>query len=373
MRRAELLRLSLFLALAAGIAWALMHRAGLEAADLEHWVEGAGLWAPGAFIAVYAIAAVLFLPGSVLTLAGGALFGPLWGTLYSLTGAALGATLAFLVARHLASDWVATKSGGRLRKLMDGVEAEGWRFVAFVRLVPLFPFNLSNYALGLTRIRLAHYVAATYAFMLPGGFAYTYLGYAGREAVAGGEGMIRKALLALGSLVVVAFIPRLVKRLRAAPMMTTSQLKGRLDGSEDLLMLDVRGPDEYAGELGHIRGARNIPLDELPHRLSEIAHRRERSIAILCRTDKRSAKAATILARAEFPNVWVVRGGMEQWNQEGREVARATLSTEPDTANRRDHEIPVHPQRPALRHRALLQRPAPCAGTAQEGARRPGP
>jgi len=114
----------------------------------------------------------------------------------------------------LASDWVAQRAGGRTRQLVEGVEKEGWRFVAFVRLVPLLPFNLLNYALGLTRLKFSHYLLATYVFMLPGAIAYTYLGYAGREAVAGGEGLIRKALLALALLAVVAFLPRLIGRLR---------------------------------------------------------------------------------------------------------------------------------------------------------------
>jgi uncharacterized membrane protein YdjX (TVP38/TMEM64 family)/rhodanese-related sulfurtransferase len=326
MRRASLLRLTLLAVLAAGIAWTVAHRGELDAAAVGRWVQGAGLWAPVEFVAVYAAATVLFLPGSVLTLAGGALFGPLWGTLYNLIGATLGATAAFLIARYLASDWIAHrvegKSGGRLKQLLDGVEAEGWRFVAFVRLVPLFPFNLLNYALGLTRLPLIPYVLATLLFMIPGGVAYTYLGYAGREALAGSEGLIQKALLALGLLAIAAFLPRLARRLHAAPMMSTAELKTHLDSGAEMLMLDVRGTDEYVGELGHIPGSRNLPLPELPQRLAELGDHRAQSIAIVCRTDKRSATAAALLAHAGFSNVRVVRGGMEQWNREGREIAR---------------------------------------------------
>ena len=97
--------------------------------------------------------------------------------------------------------------------MVEGVEAEGWRFVAFVRLVPLFPFNLLNYTLGLTRIRLFHYVVTSFVCMLPGAIAYTYLGYAGRNAVTGGEGTIRNILLASGFIAVVAFLPGFIKRL----------------------------------------------------------------------------------------------------------------------------------------------------------------
>lgn len=165
---------------------------------------------------------MFFLPGSALTLAGGALFGPVVGTLFSLTGATVGASVAFLIARYLSSGWVARRTGGRLEQLVEGVEEEGWRFVAFVRLVPLFPFNMLNYALGLTRIRFSHYVLTSYVCMFPGALAYTYIGYAGREAVAGGEGLIQKGLLGLGLLALALFLPRLVRTLRRRPMAATA-------------------------------------------------------------------------------------------------------------------------------------------------------
>lgn len=157
---------------------------------------------------------------------------------------------------------------------------------------------------------------------LAAGIAWATLGYAGREALAGSEGLIQKGLLALGLLAIVAFLPRLVRRLHAAPMMSTAEMKSRLDSGEEMLMLDVRGADEYAGELGHIPDSRNIPLGELAQRLAELGDNRDRSIAIVCRTDKRSAKAAEVLMRVGFSNIRVVRGGMEQWNREGREIAR---------------------------------------------------
>ncbi|MEN8803012.1 MAG: TVP38/TMEM64 family protein [Thiogranum sp.] len=218
----RLMRIGLLLMLGAGIAVAVVYRDRLDVAALERWIQEAGIWGPLLFMAVYAVAAVLFLPGTLLTLAGGALFGPVLGTFYNLTGATIGATLAFLIARYLASDWVADKSGGRLKQLINGVESEGWRFVAFTRLVPLFPFNLLNYALGLTRIKLSHYLLATYICMLPGAMAYSYLGYAGREAVSGGEGLIQKVLLALALLAVVAFLPRLISKMRRDLMVGTA-------------------------------------------------------------------------------------------------------------------------------------------------------
>jgi uncharacterized membrane protein YdjX (TVP38/TMEM64 family) len=207
-------RVLLLVLLLAGIGAAFYWRDNLSAEALTAWVGRLGLLAPLVFIACYAVATVFFLPGTLFTLAGGALFGPLYGTLYNLTGATLGATLAFLTARYLAQDRVAQHAGKRLRALVEGVEQEGWRFVAFVRLVPLIPFNLLNYALGLTRIRLSHYVVSSFIFMAPGGAAYTYLGYAGRELVGNGEDVVRKALLALAVVASLAFLSRIVLRLR---------------------------------------------------------------------------------------------------------------------------------------------------------------
>ncbi len=210
----------LALILATGITLAVVYREQFNVEALQVWIENAGIAGPLLFMAIYIVGTVLFLPGSVLTLAGGALFGPWWGTLYNLTAATLGAMLSFLIARHLAADtvdrWVEEKTEGRLKQIKQGVEKEGWQFVAFTRLVPLFPFNLLNYALGLTRIRFSHYSLATFVCMLPGAAAYTYLGYVGREAAAGAEGLVQKILIALALLAVAAFLPKMVKRWKAA-------------------------------------------------------------------------------------------------------------------------------------------------------------
>ena len=318
----RLVRLALLLVLVAGTAVAIVYRGQIDVTALEQWVRGAGAVGPIVFMLIYALGAVVFFPGSVLTLAGGALFGPVMGTFYNLTGATVGATLAFVVARYLAAQWVEQRTAGRLKQLKEGVEAEGWRFVAFVRLVPLFPFNLLNYALGLTRIKLSHYVVASCVCMLPGAIAYTYLGYAGREAIAGGEGLIHKGLLALALLAVVVFLPRLVGRLRRGPMLSVQGLKRSLDAGEDVLVLDVRTVEDFDGEQGHIPAATNIPLEELTNRLPELAEHVSRSIAIVCRTDRRSAKAAQILARNGFSDAHVVRGGMTLWNDAGYSAER---------------------------------------------------
>jgi len=311
----SLWKLLLLLIIVAGITLVVMNREQLDATAIQNWIEQTGNAAPLLFMTLYIIGTVFFFPGAILTLLGGALFGPVLGTLYNLTAATIGAMLSFLVARYLASDWVEKKTGGRLKQLLSGVENEGWRFVAFTRLVPLFPFNLLNYGLGLTKIKFSHYSLATYIFMLPGAIAYTYLGYIGKEAATGGEGLIQKAMLALALLGLVAFLPRLVGSIRKGSMLSITNLKQRMDDSEDLLLLDVRTAEDYNGEQGHIAGSVLLPLEQLEQRIDEISNYYEKTVVCICRTDRKSAKAAQILAEKGFADVHVAKMGMTDWNK----------------------------------------------------------
>ena len=313
----NVVRWLLSLALVSVIGLAVAVRDRFDVAALQTWVESAGSAAPLAFIALYAAATVLFLPGSVITLAGGVLFGPVWGTLWSLTGATLGAALAFFIARYLGGDWIARRAGPRLSRLNDGVAAEGWRFIAFVRLVPLFPFNLLNYALGLTRIAFLPYVLASAVFMLPGALAFTWLGHAGREALSGGEGTVRAILIALALVTSMAFLPRWIRKFRAKPMPDVDELKRQLDAGEEVLVLDVRGASEFTGEGGHISGALNLALEELPKRMADLEDYRQSTIRLVCRTDRRSTQAAQLLTAAGFIDAQPVRGGMTAWLAKG--------------------------------------------------------
>lgn len=208
------LRWLLIVLLASTILLTIIYRDSFDIDQLNQWITNAGWAAPIFFVLLYALATTLMVPGLALTLAGGALFGPIWGTVFNLTGATIGASVAFLIARYLGADWVQKKMTGKSKKLIDGVEEEGWRFVAFTRLVPLFPFSLLNYALGFTRIPFLHYVIASFVFMVPGAFAYTWLGYTGKEALADGNSLIQNGLIAFALLATLSFVPRLVKRLR---------------------------------------------------------------------------------------------------------------------------------------------------------------
>jgi len=297
-----------------GIVIASQYREALNVETLSSMLDGLGIWAPVGFIALFALASVAFLPGMVFALAGGVMFGPVLGTAYNLTGATIGAVLAFLAARYVASGWVREKAGPRLGRIIQGVDDEGWRFVAFTRLVPLFPFNLLNYALGLTRISLLHYTVATAVCMAPGALAFTYLGYAGREAATGSETAIRNGLIALALLAVVVFLPRLVKQVRSAKYrLATKDLKDRLDAGEDILVLDVRTAADYAGEGGHIPGAQNLPLEEIVQRMNEFEAWRDQPLAVVCRTNKKSGKAAEMLRAEGFSQVLLIDDGMVGW------------------------------------------------------------
>jgi uncharacterized membrane protein YdjX (TVP38/TMEM64 family)/rhodanese-related sulfurtransferase len=321
---------ALLLAVIVGaILWAAAYRDQIDAISLDYWLTSLGLWAPVVHVVLFAAGTIVFLPGTLFALAGGALFGPVWGAILNLLGATIGASLAFLIARYLVGDWVARKSGGQLKRLVDGVEKEGWRFVAFVRLVPLFPFNLTNYALGLTRIGFLPYVITSFICMAPGAIAFSWLGHAGQGALSGDASAIRYGLYALGLLAVIAFVPRLIKQMRQNKIawIETNELQRQISGGAALTILDVRGPDEFDGELGHIPGAVNIPVGDIANRLTEIKALGDRPVIMVCKTDKRSARAAEFLRDENFVDVRVLRGGMERWNRNGLPVMGGALKT----------------------------------------------
>lgn len=198
-------------ALAAGAA--LIYWGGVGPDDLRERFESFGAWAPAAYVVAYIVAGLLFVPATPLTLAGGVLFGTVEGTLYALAAAVLSSAVAFLAARHIGNDWVRARAGPHLTRLVEGADAEGWRFVAFVRLVPIFHFSLLNYALGLTGIGFRVYLLTTAICMVPGTLAYAYVGGAGAQAI-GGEGGVRGLLIGIGVLAALALLPRLIQRWR---------------------------------------------------------------------------------------------------------------------------------------------------------------
>jgi uncharacterized membrane protein YdjX (TVP38/TMEM64 family) len=208
-------RLILLAVLLAGIVGVFFWRSHLTVPQIQAFVGRLGPWGPVVFIVFYGVGPAFLVPGLPFDLAAGIVFGPVWGTVYSLAGATLGATVAFLAARTVGRDWTEEKLSGPLKKIKEGVDKGGWEFVAFVRLVPVIPFNLLNYALGLTRIRLVPYVLASLVFMAPSTAVYVYAGWAGGEALAGQEALSKTAwqvFVALTALGCLAVLPRLVVR-----------------------------------------------------------------------------------------------------------------------------------------------------------------
>jgi len=179
------------------------------------WVQGLGAWGPAVFIAGYVLATVAFVPGVVLTLAAGVIFGLVRGVVYVFVAAVLGSSAAFLIGRYLARRAVERRiaANPRFAAIDRAVGAEGRKIVFLLRLSPVFPFNLLNYALGLTRVRFADYFLAS-AGMLPGTVLYVYSGkllgdvtaLAGGASVEKGAGYYAVLVLGLAATVAVTTV-----------------------------------------------------------------------------------------------------------------------------------------------------------------------
>ncbi|MFI5366040.1 MAG: TVP38/TMEM64 family protein [Candidatus Binatia bacterium] len=196
--------------------------AGAYVPRFAAWVNALGVWGPVVFIAGYAAAVVAFAPGSILTLAAGAIFGIVQGTFYVFIAATLGASAAFLVSRNVARGAIERRLTGnpRFAAIDRAVGMQGRRIVFLLRLSPVFPFNLLNYALGLTNVRFADYLVASIG-MLPGTLLYVYYGkLAGDVAALAGGAAVQKgpayyAVLALGlvaTVVVTTLVTRTARR-----------------------------------------------------------------------------------------------------------------------------------------------------------------
>lgn len=217
------LRAGILILAAAGLFWVARYFNVQELIrDLLEWIAGQGAWGALLFVATYILATVLFLPGFLLTLGAGFLFGVLKGSVLVSLGSTAGASLAFLIGRYLARDWVSAKiEGNRQFKLVDeAVAREGWRIVGMVRLSPIFPFNLLNYAFGLTKVSFQHYVLASWIGMLPATIMYVYIGsLAGDLATLGSGARARTpaewALYAVGlaaTVLVTVTVTRIARR-----------------------------------------------------------------------------------------------------------------------------------------------------------------
>lgn len=199
---------------------ALGRFAGGRIDEFRAWIDGLGAVGPIAFVAAYALGVAAFLPGAALTIAGGAIFGVVKGTAIVFGAALLGSTLAFLIARYLARGFVEQRIAGnpQFAAIDRAIGQQGRKIVFLLRLSPVFPFSLGNYALGLTRVSLSDYVIAG-AGMLPGTLLFVYLGSVATDvataAAGGGVETSKTVLTAVGlvaTAVVTVYVTRIARR-----------------------------------------------------------------------------------------------------------------------------------------------------------------
>jgi len=202
-------------------------RSYLTADALSRFLEAAGIWAPLVFIGIYTVGICLFLPGTILTGLGAAIFGAYWGFVYVWIGAMLGASAAFFIGRTLGRDFAATLIGDRLKRYDDAAERNGFATVLYLRLV-YFPFTPMNFGMGLTRVRFWDYFFGTGLGILVGTFIFTFFfgTFIGilREAWASGDwgelfhaNVLLRFFFSLAIFVFSFFIPKIVRWIRPAP------------------------------------------------------------------------------------------------------------------------------------------------------------
>lgn len=182
--------------------------------NIQSQIESYGILGPVIYIIIYIVACIFFLPGVPITVLGAVLFGPFMGTVYTVIGAGLGLSAAFLVARYAFRESIEGKFGKSpvFKKIDEGVKKQGWRILITTRLIPIFPFNVQNYIYGLTSIGFWQYSILSTIFIIPGTAAYTL----SAGAIVSGEGLSTKNLTYLGigafCFVFISLIPKFLKK-----------------------------------------------------------------------------------------------------------------------------------------------------------------
>jgi uncharacterized membrane protein YdjX (TVP38/TMEM64 family) len=185
----------------------------LTSQQLGLFLESVGFWAPLLFVIIYVVGVCLFLPGTLLTAMGAAIFGPYWGFLYVWTGAMIGAGLAFLIGRYLGRDFAASLIGDKLQRFDDAIERNGFATVLYLRLM-YFPFTPMNFGMGLTKVRFWDYLLGTALGILVGTFIFTFFVGTIKDVWASGqweELLSWKVFVSLALFVFSFFIPKLLK------------------------------------------------------------------------------------------------------------------------------------------------------------------
>ena len=205
-------RVALLLLIAAGIGVAVIYHKSLDAESIALAIARYPA-APAVFLLVHVVASLIFFPRTVLAVAAGAVFGVWWGTVWAALGSVIGAVAGFLVARYVNNGVVDLESMKRFGPVLLRAEQGGWRAIAVLRLIPVIPHALSNYALGLTRVSVGSYAIGSLLGQLPMTVACADLGAAGEELAAGKAGWITPTLVGLAALMLSIVLPRLLARL----------------------------------------------------------------------------------------------------------------------------------------------------------------
>jgi uncharacterized membrane protein YdjX (TVP38/TMEM64 family) len=218
-RKKGTIKAFLFIAFIFAAIWALRFTSAREffrQEALSEFLEETGFWAPLVYMIVYAVGACLFVPGTLLTALGAALFGPYRGFLYVWVGAMVGATAAFWIGRTLGREFAASLIGDRLRKYDDGIERNGFATVLYLRLV-YFPFTPMNFGMGLTKVRFWDYFAGTGLGIMVGTFIFTFFIGSLKEVWASGNWsdlLSFTVFFSVGLFIFSLYIPRIIRKIK---------------------------------------------------------------------------------------------------------------------------------------------------------------
>ena len=171
----KILKIVGIIAIVIGLIWFSRSYLNISPTEIKEWILSFGMWAPILYIFLYTVRPLIFFPASVLSITGGLAFGALMGTVYTVIGATLGAVVAFLVAKKLGKG-VIKNSAGKVDQIQQQLEKNGFIYVLIFRLLPIFNFDLISYAAGLSKVRLLPFFLATLIGIIPGTFAYNFLG-----------------------------------------------------------------------------------------------------------------------------------------------------------------------------------------------------
>lgn len=204
MSRKSMLKLGVAFIVVIVLIWFNQSYLTIQPQTIREWILSFGLFAPVIFILIYSVRPLILFPASILSLAAGLAFGALWGTIYTVIGATGGAILAFYLARLLGSKYVKAKWKGKGEVIEKQLKKNGFLYVLLLRLIPLFNFDMISYLSGMSKVRFSHFLVATVIGIIPGTFAYNFLG---SSLLASSWWMIALAMLIF---VVVAIVPVMV-------------------------------------------------------------------------------------------------------------------------------------------------------------------